>query len=86
MHPLVHLLEHNHALYTALFLSGKLTPRLEEIDRVATKMCDRLVKQLKQMDSITEEMKSRNQMEWVRQIKAIRSVAETMIMGELIDE
>lgn len=86
MHLLVHLLEHNHALYTALFLSGKLTPRLEEIDRVATKMCDRLVKQLKQRDSITEEMKSRNQMEWVRQIKAIRSVAETMIMGELIDE
>lgn len=82
----MHLLEHNHALYTALFLSGKLTPRLEEIDRVATKMCDRLVKQLKQRDSITEEMKSRNQMEWVRQIKAIRSVAETMIMGELIDE
>lgn len=86
MHLLVHLLEHNHALYTALFLSGKLTPRLEEIDRVATKMCDRLVKQLKQRDSITEEMKSRNQMEWVRQIKTIRSVAETMIMGELIDE
>lgn len=86
MHLLVHLLEHNHALYTALFLSGKLTPRLEEIDRVATKMCDRLVKQLKQRDSITEEMKSRNQMEWVRQIKAIRSEAETMIMGELIDE
>lgn len=82
----MHLLEHNHALYTALFLSGKLTPRLEEIDRVATKMCDRLVKQLKQRDSITEEMKSRNQMEWVRQIKAIRSEAETMIMGELIDE
>lgn len=82
----MHLLEHNHALYTALFLSGKLTPRLEEIDRVATKMCDRLVKQLKQRDSITEEMKSRNQMEWVRQIKTIRSVAETMIMGELIDE
>ena len=82
----MHLLEHNHALYTALFLSGKLTPRLEELDRVATKMCDRLVKQLKQRDSITEEMKSRNQMEWVRQIKAIRSVAETMIMGELIDE
>ena len=30
-------LEHNHALYTALFLSGKLTAHLEEIDRTATK-------------------------------------------------
>ena len=27
-----YLMEHNHALYTALFLSGKLTTHLEEID------------------------------------------------------
>ena len=38
-----YLMEHNHALYTALFLSGKLTAQLEEIDRVATKMYDRLL-------------------------------------------
>ena len=55
-------MEHNHALYTALFLSGKLTTRLEEIDRVATKMYDRLVEQLKEQDGITEELKSVNQM------------------------
>ena len=53
-----YLMEHNHALYTALFLSGKLTTHLEEIDRLATKMFDRLVEQLKQWDGITEERKS----------------------------
>ena len=41
-----YLVEHNHALYTALLLSGKLTTHLEEIDRVASKMYDRLVEQL----------------------------------------
>ena len=35
-----YLMEHNHALYTALFFSGKLTSHLEEIDRMATKMYD----------------------------------------------
>lgn len=31
-----YLMEHNHSRYTALFLSGKLTTHLEEIERVAT--------------------------------------------------
>ena len=42
-----YLLEHNHSLYTALFLSGKLTALLEEIDWMATKMHDRLAEQMK---------------------------------------
>ena len=81
-----HLMEHNHALYTALFLSGMLTTHLEEVDRVATKMYDRLIEQLKQRDSITEELKALNQMEWVQRMNTIRSEAETVVMGELIYE
>ena len=53
-----YLIEHNHALYTALFLCGKLITHLAEIDRVASKMFDRLVEQLKERDGITEELKA----------------------------
>ena len=81
-----YLMEHNHALYTALFLSGKLTAHLEEIDRVATKMLGKLVEQLKQRDGITEELKAHNQMEWVRRMNVIHFEAETVVMGELIYE
>ena len=81
-----YLLDHQPALYTALFLSGKLTAYLEEIDRVASKMYDRLVEQLKERDGITEELKAANQMEWVRRMNTIRSEAETVVMGELIYE
>ena len=81
-----YLMEHNHALYTALFLSGKLTTHLEEVDRVATKMYDRLVEQLKKRDGITEELKSQHQMEWIRKMNAIRSEVETVVIGELIYE
>ena len=77
-----YLMEHNHALYTALFLSGKLTSHLEEIDRMATKMYDRLVEQLKERDGITEKLKAQNQMEWVRCMNTIRSEAETVVMGD----
>lgn len=81
-----YLLEHQPALYTALFLSGKLTTHLEEIDRLATKMYDRLVEQLKERVGITEELKAQQQMEWVQRINTIRSEAETVVVGELIYE
>lgn len=79
-----YLIEHNHTLYTALFLSDKLTTHLEEIDREATKMYDRLVEQLKQRDGITEELKALHQMDWFLCMNTIRSEAETAVMGELI--
>ena len=81
-----YLLDHNRALYTALFIGGKLTAHLGEIDRSATKMYDRLLEQMKQRDGITEELKAQNQMEWVRKMNAIRSEVETIVMGELIYE
>ena len=78
--------EINHALYTALLLSGKLTTHLEEIDRVASKMYDRLVEQLKQRDGNTVELKVLTQTEWVQCMNTIRKEAETVVMGELIYE
>ena len=81
-----YLVEHNHALYTALFLSGKLIAHLEEIDLTATKMYDRLIEQLKQRDSITEELKALNQKEWVQRMNTIRNEAKTVVMEELIYE
>jgi len=81
-----YLLEHQHALYTALFISGKLAAHIEEIDRVAAKMFDRVLEQLKARDGITEELKAQQQMEWVRRMNAIRNEAEDAVMGELIYE
>ena len=81
-----YLLDHNRTLYTALFIGGKLTAHLEEIDRVAAKMFDRVLEQLKARDGITEELKAQQQMEWVRRMNAIRNEAEDAVMGELIYE
>ena len=48
-----YLIEHHHALYTALFLGGKLADHLQEIDRSATQMFDQLVDQLKTRNGVT---------------------------------
>ena len=52
-------------LYTAILLSDTLNAHLEEVDRSATEMFDRLTEQLKHRDGITEELKAANQLEWV---------------------
>ena len=79
-----HLLEHQTALYTALFLSGKLADHLQEIDRSATHMFGQLVDQLKTRNGVTEQLKATDQMKWVRRMNAVRHEAAEIVMKELI--
>ena len=79
-----YLLEHQPALYTALFLGGKLADHLQEIDRSATQMFDQLVDQLKTRNGVTEQLKATDQMKWVRRMNAIRHEAAEIVTKELI--
>ena len=71
-------------LYTGLLLSGKLNAHLEEIDRSANEIFDLLVKQYAEREGVTEELKARNQMEWVRRMNGIREQVEETILRKLI--
>ena len=79
-----YLLEHLPALYTVLFLGGKLAAHLQEIDRSATQMFDQLVDQLKTRNGVTEQLKATDQMKWVRRMNAIRHEAAEIVTKELI--
>ena len=79
-----YLREHQKALYTALMLSGTLNAHLEEVDRIATEMYDRLTSQLAAQVGITEQLKATNQMEWVQLMNNIRSRAAEVVWKELI--
>ena len=79
-----YLKEHRQALYTALLLSGKLNDHLSEVDEQAEDMFSQLVKQMAAQDSITEQFKADNQMEWVRQMNSARNRAEEVIYNKLI--
>ena len=78
------LLEHQPALYTALFLGGKLADHLQEIDRSATQMFDQLIDQLKTRNGVTEQLKATDQMKWVRRMNAVRHEAAEIVAKELI--
>ena len=79
-----YLRQYRDPIYTGLLLSGKLKDHLEEIDRSAAEMADRLMVEMARRDGITEELKSENQMEWVRRMNGIRNAAEEVVLMELI--
>lgn len=72
------------ALYTAMLLGHTLNAHLEEVDKSAMEMFDRLVEQLKRRDCITEELKATNQLEWVQRMNTLRHEAVEVMMKELI--
>ena len=81
-----YLVEHQPALYTALFLGGKLIDHLQEIDRSATQMYYQLLDQLKACNGVTEQLKATDQMKWVRRMNAVRHEAAEIVTKELIHD
>ena len=78
------LRKHHEGIYTGLLLSGKLHAHLEEIDRSASEMFELLVKQYTDREGITEELKAKDQMEWVRRMNSIRERVDETVLSELI--
>lgn len=79
-----YLREHRDGIYTGMLLSGKLNGHLEEIDRQANEMMNRLTTELAKAQGVTEILKASNQMKWVGLMNNIRNQAEEIVMTELI--
>ena len=78
------LKENHRVLYANLMTSGKLVTYLDDIERQATTMFLRLVKELAEKENVTEELKATDQMLWVQKMNNIRNRATEIINAELI--
>ena len=78
------LRSHKQALYTGMMLEGTLNSHLEQVDKEATMLLEKLTAQMMQEQGLTEELKSRNQMLWVQQMNNLRQSAEEVVLKELI--
>ena len=78
------LRENRREVCLALWLDGKLTDYLTQINEQAEAMLSRLVEQMARREGVTEELKAKNQMEWVGRMNSIRNQAEEIVMAELI--
>ena len=81
---LQYIREHRKALYTGLFLDGKLNGYLADLNEQAEDMFFRLVKELAEKEGITETLKAENQMLWVQRMNAVRETAMEIVNKDLI--
>ena len=65
-------------------LEGRLTEHLNAVDDETQERMDILVRKMMEKQGIMEEMKARDQMEWVRAVNGIRNMAEEIVLKELI--
>ena len=79
-----YLKEHKKTEYTILLIDGKLDEHLYNTDIECKNRFDFLMKQYVEREHITEELKTTNQMEWVRKMNAIKNAVEEIIFKELI--
>ena len=71
-------------LYFNMLTNGTINNHLEEIDKLADEMFERLVLQLKREDGLNEQLKVVDPLDWVRRMNNIRNSAEKIVYKELI--
>ena len=79
-----YLKQHHKVLYYNLLTSGKLDSHLADIEEQAQQLFLRLVKELAEKEGVTEQLKSADNMVWVRRMNNIRSRVVEVINKELI--
>lgn len=76
-----YLKDYKSGLYSYLTL---LWTYLADLNEQCVERRDFLMNQIMKQEGITEELKSRNQMEWVRRANNVRSRVDEIILNELV--
>ena len=78
------LQSHKKALYTGMMLADNLNTHLEEVDRQANEMLEKLMQKLSKEQGVTEELKAKDQMLWVQLMNNLRQTAEETVLAEVV--
>lgn len=79
-----YLKEYKPFVYDDLLTTFNLDSYLADVNEQATEMLDHVIEQMAKAEGVTEELKARDQMEWVHQMNNIRVRAEEVILADLI--
>ena len=78
------LKEYRPIRYQNLLLSGKLTAHLNQIDQEATEQVEVLMKQMAKKQGVTENLKRRNPMKWIRLMNNVKASAEEIVLKDIV--
>lgn len=79
-----YLKKSNPTVVNVMRMKGTLEHYLTDLNRDAQDMFDLLMKQYADMEGVTEQIKSDNQMVWVQQMNNIRNRVTEIVCKELI--
>ena len=79
-----YLKQHHKILYCNLLTSGKLHSHLADVEEEAQLLFLRLVKEYAEKEGVTEQLKVKNPMEWVRRMNNIRERVNEVVNTEMI--
>ncbi len=78
------LKNHHKGIYTGKLLAGTLKEHCLDIQVQAENMTEQLTKQLMAVEGISEDLKSYDQMEWVRRMNSIRNRVDEVVLTEFV--
>ena len=81
---LEYIMQHHKVFYTSLKTRCKLNTYLHDVDARATDMYDRLVKQLKEQQGVTEKLKAEDRIAWVQAMNNITNQAREIVNQEIV--
>ena len=81
---LKYLKEYKKAEYTIMLMDGTLNAHLKEIQEIAEKRVNIIIKELEKHENMIEKLKENNQIEWVKTMNNIKNRAEEIIYNEII--
>ena len=84
MRHLEYIKQHRKAIYNRLQTECKLNSYLYDVNSQAEEMFETLTNQFKRAENITEQLKSDNQMKWVRLMNNIRNRATEIVNHDII--
>ena len=79
-----YLRDNHRGIFVGMLLKGTLNTHLEELNRQANEMMERLTAQMAQREGVTEDLKARDQMAWVAAMNSIKNRAEEIVLQELV--
>ncbi len=79
-----YLKEHQPDTFALMLMENTLTEHLIEIDRQANEQIDLITSQLVRAEGVTEELKARDQLEWIRAMNSCIARAEEQVIREII--
>lgn len=78
------LKEHQPDTFALMLMENTLTQHLIELDRQANEQIDLITSQLARAEGVTEDLKARDQLEWIRAMNSCRARAEEQVIREIV--